>query len=97
MAHHAPVMTALRPGLVKARQANGQEERYVVFGGFVDVTPEGCTLLAEEAVRVADLDPRELDQRIADAREDVADARDASAKARAEERLAHLMTIKSCL
>jgi len=97
MANHAPVMTALRPGLVKVRHGNGQEDGFVVFGGFADITSEGCTLLAEEAVRIADLDAEELDRRIADAREDVADAKDDLARAQAEEQLAHLMTLKSCL
>ncbi len=97
MAHHAPVMTALKAGLVKVRLASGQDDDYVVFGGFADVTPQGCTLLAEQAVRVADLDAAELDQKIADAREDVADAKDELTRARAAEELEHLTTLKSAL
>jgi F-type H+-transporting ATPase subunit epsilon len=97
MAHHAPVMTALKAGLVKVRLANGQDDGYVVFGGFADITPQGCTLLAEEAVRVADLDAADLDRKIADAREDVADAKDDLTRARAAEELEHLVTLKSAL
>jgi F-type H+-transporting ATPase subunit epsilon len=97
MANHAPVMTALRPGLVKVRLGNGQDDGYVVFGGFADVTPQGCTLLAEEAVRVADIDVAALDQRIANTREDVNDAKDETVRAKANERLTHLVTLRSAL
>ena len=47
MAHHAPTMTTIKPGVVSVVTADGQTERYVVFGGFADILPDGCTLLAE--------------------------------------------------
>jgi F-type H+-transporting ATPase subunit epsilon len=53
MAHHSPTMTTIKPGVVTVVTAEGQTERYVVFGGFADILPEGCTLLAESAVAVA--------------------------------------------
>jgi F-type H+-transporting ATPase subunit epsilon len=56
MARHAPVMATIRPGVVTVRSAAGGEQRYVVFGGFADILPEGCTLLAESAVAVKDID-----------------------------------------
>ncbi|MEZ5812282.1 MAG: F0F1 ATP synthase subunit epsilon [Rhizobiaceae bacterium] len=97
MAHHAPVMTSLKPGLVVARTAAGSEDRYVVFGGFADILPDSLTLLAESAVAVADIDRDDLAQRIQNAREDVADAKDDEVRAKANERLAHLITLESGL
>lgn len=97
MAHHAPVMTSLKPGVVVARTAAGSEDRYVVFGGFADILPESLTLLAESAVAVADIDRDDLAQRIQNAREDVADAKDEETRAKANERLAHLSTLESGL
>jgi F-type H+-transporting ATPase subunit epsilon len=97
MANHAPVMTALKAGLVKVRLENGQDEGYVVFGGFADITPDGCTLLAEEAVRVADIDVEDLNRRISEAREDLADAADDAARADAAEQLEHLETLRSAI
>ncbi len=44
MANHAPVMTTVKPGVVTVRTAAGATERYVVFGGFADILPSGCTL-----------------------------------------------------
>src|SRR6185436_19158976 len=76
MAHHAPVMTTVKPGVVTVKTAAGDEERYVVFGGFADIVPAGCTLLAESAVAVGDIDRTDLARRIQEAREDAADAKD---------------------
>ena len=50
MANHAPVMTTIKPGVVTVNAVGGKTERYVVFGGFADILPSGCTLLAESAV-----------------------------------------------
>jgi F-type H+-transporting ATPase subunit epsilon len=58
MAHHSPTMTTIKPGVVTVVTAEGQTERYVVFGGFADILPEGCTLLAESAVAVGRYRPR---------------------------------------
>lgn len=97
MARHAPVMTTIKPGVVTVRPVSGTEERYVVFGGFADILPEGCTVLAELAVAVKDIDRADLARRISDAREDVADARDEIARTKAEQYLAHLSTLESAL
>ncbi|WP_292246285.1 F0F1 ATP synthase subunit epsilon, partial [Mesorhizobium sp.] len=56
MALHAPVMTTIKPGVVTVKTVGGKEERYVVFGGFADIVASGCTLLAESAVAVGDID-----------------------------------------
>lgn len=97
MANHAPVMTAVRPGVVAVRLAGGREDRYVVFGGFADVTPSTFTLLAEQATAVAEIDRAALARRIQDAREDVTDARDDAAKARAVELLDQLLTLEKAI
>ena len=51
LAGHAPFMTTLREGRIHVHL--GSDERvYEVKGGFADVTPEGLTILAEEASEV---------------------------------------------
>ena len=97
MANHAPTMTAIKPGVVAVEAEGGDKDRFVVFGGFVDILPEGCTLLAESAVRVDDIDRAELDQRMQDAREDVADAKDDATRAKAQEYLDHLTVLEAAL
>lgn len=95
MAHHAPVMTSVKPGLIQITTAEGESEDFVVFGGFADILPEGCTLLAESAVRVADIDREDLANRIKNAREDIQDATDAATRSSAEEYLQHLLTLEA--
>ena len=97
MAHHAPVMTGINPGVVAVTGASGRQERYVVFGGFADILPNALTLLAESAVAVADIDRADLAQRIQNAREDLADARDDAARAKASAKLAQLTTLEGAL
>ena len=97
MANHAPTMTAIKPGVVAVEAEGGDRDRFVVFGGFVDILPEGCTLLAESAVRVDDINRADLDQRMQDAREDVADAKDDATRARAQEYLDHLTVLEAAL
>jgi F-type H+-transporting ATPase subunit epsilon len=97
MANHAPVMTTVKPGVVTVKPASGAEERYVVFGGFADILPSGCTLLAESAVAVRDIDRADLARRIQEAREDVADARDDQARTKAEQFLGQLTTLEGAI
>lgn len=71
--NHAPFMTVLAPGVVKVK--NGADERRIfVRGGFAEVTPVGLTILAEEAIPVAELSRDMIAERIRDAEEDLADA-----------------------
>lgn len=97
MANHAPTMATLVPGVVHVTPENGAKQDYVVFGGFVDVTPDGCTLLAESALPVKEIDADTLDQRIRDAREDLEDAKDDDSKAKAHALLDQLTTLQGAL
>jgi F-type H+-transporting ATPase subunit epsilon len=53
---HAPVISALRPGVVELTLADGQSARVFVKGGFVEVDATTVTVLAERAWNVEDLD-----------------------------------------
>ena len=64
MANHAPTMTTVKPGVVTVKAADGKVSRYVVFGGFADILPTGCTLLAESAVPVEEVDRTLIEKRI---------------------------------
>lgn len=92
---HAPVMATLRPGVVEATLSRGVVERIFVRGGFADTTPEGLTILAEEAILLADLSAEKIASEIKNAEEDVADATDASVKADAELRLLQLKEVRA--
>ncbi|MBZ9736484.1 F0F1 ATP synthase subunit epsilon [Mesorhizobium sp. B3-1-9] len=97
MAQHAPVMTTIKPGVVTIKTAGGKEERFVVFGGFADILPSGCTLLAESATHVNDIDRADLARRIQEAKEDAADAKDDESRSKAEQFLSQLTTLEGAL
>ena len=64
---HAPLMTTLKPGFITAVDDAGDARTSIfVRGGFADVSPEGLTILAEEARDVAEFDRAEIEALIAD-------------------------------
>lgn len=93
MANHAPTMSTLQPGVAKVTLESGTEQEYVIFGGFIDVLPTSCTILAESAVAKADLNKADLDARIAAAKEEADAAAAGDAKTRADSYLAQLTTL----
>ena len=97
MANHAPVMTTIKPGVVSITLAGGKIDRYVVFGGFADILPEGCTLLAESAIHVDEIDRADIERRIREAREDFDDAVDHHARTKADEYLGQLTTLQGAI
>ena len=93
---HAAVMTALRPGVVAIEEEGGKTLRYFVRGGFVDVNPGGCILLAETAMPAEDVSAAALDEEIKHAEEDLADAWDDN-KRIAQEKLDRLRELKDAM
>ena len=89
MANHAPTMTTIKPGVVTVKTADGKTERFAVFGGFADILPTGCTLLAESAVHVDELDRTVLENRIDAVRAELEGAGDEK-KTRLEQFVAEL-------
>lgn len=85
---HAPLISALRPGVIDTYTGTKVEKRIFVAGGFAEVTGERCTVLAEEAMPVEDIDPAEAETRIASAREALEQADNDLARNQAEMALA---------
>lgn len=79
---HMALLAAARPGVVSIwTTREGAPERIFIAGGFADVTPESCTLLAEQAVNVNDLNQGEIEQELRNLHEDLGMAKDEAAKA----------------
>jgi F-type H+-transporting ATPase subunit epsilon len=93
---HTPFMTTLKPGVVKIYE-EGAVTPVFVRGGFADVTPQGFTILAEEAVHLGELDVATLDADIAAAKSDAADPGDQARRARGAERLAYLEAMRAAI
>ena len=96
LAGHAPYVATLKPGVLTIYE-DGGAQRIVVRGGFAEVGPTGLTVLAEQAMPVAELDAAMIAQAVKDAEEDVADAESDTARDKARERLEQLTTLKSAL
>ncbi|MGE0847212.1 MAG: F0F1 ATP synthase subunit epsilon [Flavobacteriaceae bacterium] len=94
---HAPVMSTLKPGVISVKQAGGGEERFAVFGGFVDILPDACTVLAESALPVSELNREEMAQRIEAVRGQIAAASSDEERASAEQFLHQLTTLEQAI
>ncbi len=81
LSQHAPLLSAIRPGVVSVTPANGDARKIFVAGGFADVTPNLLSLLAEEAVDVKDLDKGKLEQDLKNLEDDLGFAKDDAVKA----------------
>jgi F-type H+-transporting ATPase subunit epsilon len=97
LAHHAPLLTSLRPGLLEISVGGTGRRRYFVRGGFAEVGPSGLTVLAETAIDLAELEADVLNRAIKDAEEDVADAKEDAARDRAKTQLDHLRQVQTTL
>ena len=79
---HAPVIGQVRPGVIDIHGDGKVIRRIFVAGGFAEVTPERCTVLAEEAQPVEDIDGAEARERLAAARTAMDNPEDIDARAR---------------
>jgi F-type H+-transporting ATPase subunit epsilon len=93
MEGHAPTITTLRPGILKAISAEGTKS-YVVTGGFAEISASGVSVLAERAVPVDEVTPALMDQLIADASEATAVASDKDA---ADKAMADLVALRAAV
>jgi F-type H+-transporting ATPase subunit epsilon len=85
---HAPLISTVRPGVLEVFQGTKAEQRFLVAGGFAEVTPERCTVLAEEAVPFEQVTPEQLAERERAAEIELSDAATDAEKAAAQKNLA---------
>jgi F-type H+-transporting ATPase subunit epsilon len=84
---HAPLITAVRPGVIDIYQMDTVQERIFVSGGFAEVNEQRITVLAEEAIPLAELDRETVAARLRAAEQQLAAAETADARARAQQAL----------
>jgi F-type H+-transporting ATPase subunit epsilon len=96
---HAPLLTQLKPGPVRVIRQNGEEEVYYVSGGMLEVQPNLVTVLADTALRAADVDEAAAQQAVEDARRHLAnqsaEINYSSAAVHLAEAMAQLRTIQA--
>lgn len=93
---HAPMIVALRGGVITVRE-NGQEtEKLFVAGGFAEITPARVTILADEATPVAQLSRADAEARVAECEKALAEAQDTTPEKR-EAAMARLLAARAML
>ena len=88
LAGHAPLISTVRPGVIHIFAGGSVSSRIFIAGGFAEVTGERCTVLAEEAMPVDELDCATVEQEIRDLSDDLRGARDDAERASATHGLA---------
>lgn len=74
MGDHAPLMSTLKPGFITVTRADGNTQTFYVRGGFADVSPEGLTILAEQASVLSEFNKADIERLLAEAQEQLARA-----------------------
>ena len=85
---HTPMVSNVRPGVISVHDGGQVIERIFVAGGFAEVTPSRCTVLAEQAMPVAEIDRQAAEQQLRDGQEDLADAESEEERQTAERQIA---------
>ena len=88
---HAPLISTIRTGVISTWEGGSVAARIFVAGGFAEVTPERCTVLADEAVALADADRGAVEARLRAAREAVAETEAEREAAEAERAVAEAL------
>ena len=92
LAGHAPVVAAIRPGILTVT-AGGRHEKIIVLGGLAEVSENGLTVLADVATSLAELDRAQFAETIAEMEENLKE-HEGSELDQAIERLDHFKSIQ---
>jgi F-type H+-transporting ATPase subunit epsilon len=94
---HSLLISTVRPGVIDvyADEQTAITERIFVSGGFAEVTPERCTVLADEALPIASLDRAELEVQHKTHEAGVASLRDQAQRLQGAEREAALQELRA--
>ena len=71
---HSPAITTVRPGTIVVYEGGAVTDRIFIAGGFAEVSNNRCTVLAEEAMPVEDIDKNAVEQALRTARDSVSSA-----------------------
>jgi F-type H+-transporting ATPase subunit epsilon len=95
--NHAPMMSTIRPGVIEVMESKDRTNKLFVRGGFADVSGKGLTILAEQAIPLAELDSAKIDAELRAAEEDVEDASSDAARVAALLRRDQLSAMRAAL
>jgi F-type H+-transporting ATPase subunit epsilon len=92
LAGHAPVVAAIRPGILTVTTGS-THEKIIVLGGLAEVSEKGLTVLADVATSIEELDRARFADKISDMEEKLKE-KEGSELDRAVERLDHFKSIQ---
>lgn len=93
-AGHMSLIAAVRPGVVEVMRKEGDApQKIFISGGFADVTAANCTILAEQAVNLSDIDASQVQGELSHLRDTLNVTTDPVAKAQIHKKIA-LLSIK---
>jgi F-type H+-transporting ATPase subunit epsilon len=69
---HTPMIVTLRGGTIALYEGDTITDRLFVYGGFAEITPERCTVLANEVMPITELNRAEGEKLLAEAEEELA-------------------------
>jgi F-type H+-transporting ATPase subunit epsilon len=96
LAHHAPLVAMVRPGILTV-YGDAAPLQIVVSGGFAEVDPEGLTVLADFATPIDRFDRTQLADQIKDLEEDAADATDPALRDKLSEKLEQMKALSAAV
>jgi len=87
-AGHSSLVSSIRPGVVEIVATQGADPTKIfIAGGFADVTASNCTVLAEEATMLSDLDQAQIEKDVTDLESKLSSAKDGIETARFSKQL----------
>jgi F-type H+-transporting ATPase subunit epsilon len=94
---HAPLIATVKTGVVEIYRDDMDvcSDRIFIAGGFADVSNENCTILAEQAINVNDIDAADIAKQLSDAEQNLSMAEGNADKRRFQKRIDILKAMKN--
>jgi F-type H+-transporting ATPase subunit epsilon len=94
---HSPTIVVLRGGVIRVREGGQETERLFVAGGFAEVSPDRCTILADEATPVGQVSRAAAETRLREAEAAWAEVQGAESPERREAAMLRLLSARAML
>jgi F-type H+-transporting ATPase subunit epsilon len=91
---HAPLISSIRPGTIDVYEGQTITRRIFVVSGIAEVTPERCTVLADEAMSPDELDRGSIEAELQTVQGNLPSLRDQVARATGTERETLLIELR---
>lgn len=92
---HAPILSSIRPGIMKISGGDAGEKQYFIRGGFAEANAEGLTILAQEVRLIGDFNAEEISHDISETEKSLAGDIDDEMRRKAEAALQVLRELQT--